>query len=78
MTDIFRYALREGRTPGEGSPSFRLRRKFTLSCAFLRMGISLTAVSDQGFPPWTLVAFEKAPQNFHEPCGACVLITYAS
>ena len=27
---------------------------------------ALTAVSDQGFPPWTLVAFEKAPQNFYE------------
>ena len=29
---------REGRTPGEGSPSFRLQRKFTLSCALEAQG----------------------------------------
>ena len=32
-------------------------------------GVSLTAVSDQGLCPWTLVAFEKAPQNFNCPAG---------
>ena len=30
---------------------------------------ALTAVSDQGLCPWTLVAFEKAPQNFNCPAG---------
>ena len=30
---------------------------------------ALTAVSDQGLCPWSLVAFEKAPQNFNCPAG---------
>ena len=30
---------------------------------------ALTAVSDQGLCPWSLVAFEKAPQNFMRPAA---------
>ena len=30
---------------------------------------ALTAVSDQGPCPWTLVAFVKAPQNLNSPAG---------
>ncbi len=30
---------------------------------------ALTAVSDQELCPWTLVAFEKAPQNFMRPAA---------
>ena len=56
--------MTEGEPPARVLPLFGFGRKFTLSCAFCAWGISLTAVSDQGLCPWTLVAFEKAPQNF--------------
>ena len=49
--------MTEGEPPARVLPLFGFGRKFTLSCAFCAWGISLTAVSDQGLCPWTLVAF---------------------
>ena len=64
------YAVRKRGNPWRGFPLFSAELKIH---PFLRFGkhrgISLTAVSDQGLCPWTLVAFVKAPQNFMRPAA---------
>ena len=64
------YAVRKRGNPWRGFPLFSAELKIHPFLRFLNAwGISLTAVSDQGRRPWTLVAFVKAPQNFIGPAG---------
>ena len=58
-----------------GSPSFRLCRKFTLSCAILRMGNF--AVCGQRPEAWPLdpSRFCKSSAKLKSACGACFLVT---
>ena len=59
----------KGEPPARVRPLFSGAENSPTPALLKHGGISLTAVSDQGPCPWTLVAFVKAPQNLNGPAG---------
>ena len=59
----------EGKPPARVSPLFGVAENSPFPALFCAWGVSASADADQGLCPWTLVAFEKAPQNFNDPAG---------
>ena len=62
-------SVREGKPPARVSPLFGVAENSPFPALFCAWGVSASADADQGLCPWTLVAFEKAPQNFMRPAA---------